>query len=445
MHGLYVRNAVDVEIIDMKIIYAHGDGLNLRADLRLQNAVSPELQHSTKAIRVRDSQFLRNKRSGIAFQRNVEDVTITRNLFRNSGTDQDLDMEPTGGDGDKGPINIDITDNTFERARADGTPANGKAVTLGANGTKEGGQNINFLRNFIVPVPGAKTAYGGCIVVNDAVGVTIKDNKVIGTDDCFPVQARKVGGLTIEGNELHGHRNRASDEGVFQPAAVVWISVDTGKVDGDCVSPKPCAFRIHYADDVTIRNNRIFQHVQLSSGIALEGADNITISENTIVATNDFTPVGRVPENAHWAAVAMTLGVHPLGVETNSYLEERKEFNTASLDSNMFIDFTNSVLIKRYPGITIDAVALTRNSLSSKAANSRGFYLLDDQSAPNQSALVTRYLLVDGNRFGCGFVQVPPALGSNAFVRPPYQPNRGDIGTAIPGNPTPCLKPIGRA
>src|SRR3954468_20031213 len=35
--------------------------------------------------------------------------------FRDSGQDQDLDMEPTGGPGNRGPYEVDIDHNLFER------------------------------------------------------------------------------------------------------------------------------------------------------------------------------------------------------------------------------------------------------------------------------------------------------------------------------------------
>jgi nitrous oxidase accessory protein NosD len=425
MHGLYIRNAADVEIVDMKITNAHGDGLNLIASLSLQPL--------TQGIIVRDSQFLGNKRSGIGFQRNVRDVAITNNTFRNSGTDQDLDMEPTGGGANEGPTNIDITSNRFERAKAGGVQASGIAVTLGAGGTLPG-HGIRFTGNKIVPAAGSKTPYGGCIFVYDADAVTIKDNTVIGTDDCFPVQGRKVQGLTIEGNEMHGYRNRAQD-GLFRPAGVVWLSVDTGKVVEECTSM--CEYRIHYVDEVIIRNNRMFQHVQLSSGIALEGADGVSISDNQITATNEFAPVGTVPADSHSAAVAMTLGVHPLGAGSSFYSGERKTLKPAWVDSNTFTNFKNAVSISRYPGTTINSLALTRNTLSSNVPAARGIYLR------GESAFVTS-LTVDRNCFGCGFVAVPPELGSNAFVRPADQAFKGDIGSATPGTPAQCLKPSGQ-
>ena len=179
----------------------------------------------------------------------------------------------------------------------------GNLNTLPADG-------INFSDNVIVPAPGATTAYGGCIFVYKAQNVTIKNNTIIGTDDCYPVQAQKVQGLTIEGNRIEGYRRTAKvgPGGIkqFQPSGVIWISVATGKIDENCT--EACEYRIHYADSVTIRNNYILQHVKFSSGVDLEGVDGVNISDNLIAADNKVQPAGLVNNEAHVGAVAIMLG-----------------------------------------------------------------------------------------------------------------------------------------
>jgi hypothetical protein len=426
MHGLYLKNARDIEIVDMQIASARGDGLNLIGNIALE----PPL---TQGITVRDSYFIGNKRSGIGFQRNVSDVVITGNTFRNSGSDQDLDMESTGKGDNQGPVNVDITNNRFERAKADGSPASGTAVALGAGNTQPA-KRINFSGNFIVPAAGATELYGGCIFVYRAEDVTIRNNTIVGTDDCYPVQARKVKNLTIEGNHMEGYRNQAEadHDGVlqFRPSGVIWISVITNKVDELCTGA--CVYRAHYVDDVTIRNNRIVQHVKFSSGVDLEGADGVDISDNRIEARNDKQPAGAVNTDAHVGAVAIMLGVHALK-PGDSYEEKRDHFKQSWVNGNLLINFNNAVRIQRYPGVDINSVSLQRNSSSSDVLPAFGLHLEDD------SAFVTN-LTVDRNLFGCGFVPMPPHLGKNAFVRPAGQAYTGNIGTAIPGNPTPCLK-----
>jgi hypothetical protein len=424
MHGVYVQNASDVEIVDMELINAHGDGLNLVADLHLQPL--------THGVTVRNTNFLGNKRSGIAFQRNVSQVLIADSRFRNSGTDQDLDMESTGGNNEanQGPSDIDITNNVFERVAPhlgprDKVPS-GVAVTLGAGNTQPG-RKIRFTGNTIKPAPGSNSSHGGCILVDNAEHLTIASNTVIGTTKCHPVRAKKVRYVTIEGNKLHGYRKAAQGN---IPSAVVSIAAHTAKTDKHCM--ERCEYQIHYADEITIRNNQIVQHVPSSSGVDLDGADYITVSDNHITAANDDEPVDTVPDDyPRSAGVVVTAGVHPLN-DGDFYVDERKVFNATGIQANVVKNFNNGILIQRNPATTIYSVALTGNSLSSNVLPPRGIYLKGD------SSFVTN-LTVDRNLFGCGFVPQPPVLGPNAFVRPPNQAHQGNVGTAIPGNPTPCL------
>src|SRR5262249_29169595 len=95
----------------MKLIKAHGDGLYMIAE-RNQTTMP-----FTENIAVTNTEFLANDRSGITFQRNVGKVSLEGNYFRNSGGDQDLDMEPSSGPQDRGPYDVVIDNNVFERLR----------------------------------------------------------------------------------------------------------------------------------------------------------------------------------------------------------------------------------------------------------------------------------------------------------------------------------------
>ena len=161
MHDVRVLNAADVVIDHMKITKAHGDGLNLMAE-RNQTALP-----FTERVMVTNTDFLANDRSGIAFQRNVGHVSIVGNTFRNSGDDQDLDMEPTGGPNELGPYNIDINHNLFER------PSGKVAVTLGSASAQRS-HDISFTYNTIhaSPVANPPTSEGGCVFVYTAVSYT---------------------------------------------------------------------------------------------------------------------------------------------------------------------------------------------------------------------------------------------------------------------------------
>jgi hypothetical protein len=123
MFDVWVLNATNVTIDQMYLINAHGDGLHLRAE-RNRWPTMP----FTENIAVTNTEFLANDRAGITFQRNVGKVSIVGNYFRNSGEDQDLDMEPSGDAGDRGPYDVVIENNEFERLQPKLT------VTLGGGG-----------------------------------------------------------------------------------------------------------------------------------------------------------------------------------------------------------------------------------------------------------------------------------------------------------------------
>jgi hypothetical protein len=121
MFDVYVVNATNVTIDRMKLIKAHGDGLYLIA-FRDKWPTMP----FTENIAVTNTEFLANDRAGITVQRNVGKVSIAGNYFRNSGGDQDLDMEPSGGPEDRGPYDVVVDNNVFERLQPKIT------VTLGS-------------------------------------------------------------------------------------------------------------------------------------------------------------------------------------------------------------------------------------------------------------------------------------------------------------------------
>jgi hypothetical protein len=82
--------------------------------------------------------------------------------------------------------------------------------------------------------------------------------------------------------------------------------------------------------------------------------------------------------------------------------------------------------------VLLSAAAVDGNTFNTKLPKPRGIYLEGVASAP-QDGFITS-LLVDRNRFGCGFPSFPPLLPllANAFVRPSGQPHTGNIGVAIP-------------
>lgn len=426
MHDVRVLNATDIVVDHMKITKAHGDGLNLMAE---QNQSTLPF---TERVSVTNTDFVANDRSGIAFQRNVGFVTIVGNTFRNSGEDQDLDMEPSGGPTERGPYNVTIDHNLFERL-------SGKiAVSLGSASAQRA-HDISFTNNTIQASPSATppTTEGGCVFVYTADYVTIANNTIIGARNCVTLEAQKVTDLVIEHNHLEGFANLQERTGQFAPRAVIEVLervVNQGDTDVCGAPPKPpCPYHIYYPDRTTVRGNTIIQRVQKSLGVRLRNADDSTITNNIIEAANAIAPHGTVDPSVR------ALGIYlPFGNQTlpsyGVYENERTVFTGWTVSGNQLTEFADG--LKIFPikaGIGVASTSLTANAFNTSLADPRGMYLQGAVKAPDTGFI--KSLFVNKNAFGCGFFIGPfPTLvfPLHAFVRPSGQPHTGNIGTVVP-------------
>jgi hypothetical protein len=426
MHDVRVLNATDVVIDHMKITKAHGDGLNLMAE---SNQTDMPI---TERVRVTNTDFLANDRSGIAFQRNVGHVSIVGNYFHNSGEDQDLDMEPTGGPDHLGPYEVDIHQNLFERL-------SGKiAVSLGSASAQRS-HGIRFTSNTIQasPLASPPTQEGGCVFVYTADQVTIAHNTIIGARNCVTIEAQKVLDLTIEQNHLESFTNLKERTGAFAPRAVIEVLervVNQGDTTVCGAPPKvPCPYHIYYPDRTTVQGNTIIQHVQHAFGVRLRNADESIIADNMIEATNTIAPVGTVGPSNRAMGIALPFGNQPLP-SYGFYENERTQFTGWTISGNQLTEFADG--LKMFPikaGLSVVSTRLTANTFNTSLADPRGMYLQGAASAP-QAGFITS-LLVHKNAFGCGFYIGPfPTLvfPLHAFMRPSGQAHTGNIGVVVP-------------
>jgi hypothetical protein len=425
MFDVYVLNSTDVTIDQMRLIKAHGDGLNLMAQ---QNQTAIPF---TERVTVTDTDFLANDRSGIAFQRNVGFVTVRGNYFHNSGEDQDIDMEPSGGPDDRGPYEVDITDNLFDRLRP------GITVALGSAGGVQRSRGIRFTYNTIQAssLANPQTGQGGCIFVYTADQTTVSHNTVIGAQRCVTVAAQKVADLVIEQNHLEGYVNVQNSAGQFVPRAVVDVServVNRGDTRTCGPPPKPpCPYFIHYPDQVTVRGNTIVQHVRNSLGVRLSNIDGLGLADNTIEFTNKIAPVGTVTPVSRATGIYMPFGVQNLP-SYGYYVNERTLLKGWSLSGNNLNQFADGVKMKPLKaGVLLSAAAVNGNLFTTNLPAPRGLYLEGAPAAP-QSRFINA-LMVNFNRFGCGFPSLlPPFPPPHAYVRPSGQTHTGNIGLTIP-------------
>lgn len=427
LHDVRVLNATDIVIDHMKLIKAHGDGLNLMAE-RNQTALP-----FTERVTVTNTDFLANDRSGIAFQRNVGFVTIRDNYFHNSGEDQDLDMEPSGGPDDRGPYEVDINHNLFERLQAK------IAVALGSAGGAQRSRGIRFTFNTIQasPLANPQTGQGGCIFVYTADQTTVAHNTVIGAQSCITVAAQKVTDLRIENNHLEGFINVQNTSGKFVPRPVIDVServVNRGDTNICGAPPKPpCPYFINYPERITISGNTVVQHVQQSPAIRVNNADGLGIANNTIAHTHKIAPVGTVDPAARATGVDILFGVQNLP-SYGYYMNERTLFKKWSLTGNQLSEFADGIKIKPIKaGIAVASTAVKKNVFNTAQSAPRGIYLEGAASAP-QAGFINS-LVVNQNFFGCGFSTgpFPPfVLPLHAYVRPSGQTHTGNIGITVP-------------
>jgi hypothetical protein len=89
-HGIEVEPGTEDLMIDRCVVReCFGDGVRLLG--------SPGA--NVRRVRLQSSLLQRNKRSGLAIQRAVEDVVVTASIFHDTITDQSIDFEPTVADG----------------------------------------------------------------------------------------------------------------------------------------------------------------------------------------------------------------------------------------------------------------------------------------------------------------------------------------------------------
>ena len=424
LYNVSVVNGDGITVDRMRLQQAHGDGLNLIAERRFTEL--PFTEHVT----VTDTQFLANGRAGLTFQRNVGRSTISGNFFRGSGNDQDLDMEPTGGPDDRGPYDVTVDGNVFERLQGKTT------VALGATGGIQPARGVRFTHNVIRPSPLASpaTGDGGCIFVYAAEDTLIQGNTVIGAQRCVAISAQRARGLRVLDNHVEGRANLSAD-GVFKPSPVVSVVervVNQGDPEVCGSAPKPpCPYGIHYPERVEISGNTVLQPVPSSPGIVASNADDLVVAGNRVESTGTLPPGGTVPAGTRAVGVDLPFGVRNLP-SYGFYVNERTAFLPWTLSGNELRGFDTGIRVRpAKSAVTLAAATIDGNGFTTLQRSPTGILLEAAPGAPDVGYVDA--LTVDGNRFGCGFSPPgSPVPVARAFVRPARQVHAGGIGTVVP-------------
>jgi hypothetical protein len=289
MHGVEVNEGCeDITIERVKVFQATGDGLRLRGFGG--NTERPE-PNPVRRVRVHNSSFVENKRTGIAFQRALEHIWIRACYIemRPPSTDSCIDFEPSGK---LAPTDIIIDSNFLVHE----TPSTAVSLSGLARDTDEEPEDeeddpdrtrrVQFINN---------TLHGGGLI--GAVGardVTLAHNTISVSNRGPAVRFRgDCSHLRIESNKIVATGKAHTGISVSRRKDApdhVWIS------DNHIVTPGDGIVIENGGDNLDICGNRIFGNgafiginVTLTNQLLVEVHRDVKIDRNTIA---DFTSAG---------------------------------------------------------------------------------------------------------------------------------------------------------
>ncbi len=317
-HGIEVEPGTEDLVVDGCILReCFGDGMRL---------LGAPGQH-VKRLRIENSLFQTNKRSGLSIQRALEQVIIANCTFDATVTDQSIDFEPSGHDG---PTDLVIHGCIINHTN--GTPA----VTLSGKNGAEPLVRCKFTDNVVT---------GGNIFCTDVQHLTIQNNTVrvasLGNGQHVPIVIQRGGeSLIISGNML------VNDD----PATRIVILLDAVNqrqvtraivANNLCVTGAGIGIQCLSSDDIAIQGNMIVATGECSHGIAVRSessdVDNISVRDNDITVAG----TGKWDSGIHMAASGRN-GVeqHVAGISIlgNSIRGATNALVFQAFDNGVFLD-----------------------------------------------------------------------------------------------------------
>ena len=263
MHGIEIEEGTEDLWVDRCILReCFGDGIRLLG--------SPD--QNVRRVRIDNSLFQTNKRSGLSFQRALDQIIISNCIFDSTVTDQCIDFEPSGHDG---PTELIIQGCIINHTNQ--TPA----VTLSGISGSENLFDCKFTDNIVI---------GGEIFCTDVRQLTVQDNVVmvnnLGIHQRIPLMIQRGGdSVIITGNVL-------INDDIVTHAALVLAEVNTRQVSRGLVANNLCITRLGSgieclsSDDIAIQGNMIIATDACKQGIFLRSQssdmDGISIRDNDI-------------------------------------------------------------------------------------------------------------------------------------------------------------------
>jgi hypothetical protein len=262
-HGIEVESGTEDLWIDGCILReCFGDGMRI---------VGAPGKH-VKRLRIANSLFQANKRSGLAIQRALEQAIIANCSFDSTVTDQSIDIEPSGNDG---PTDLVIQGCTINHTNQ--TPA----VALSGISGPDPLVRCKFSDNIVV---------GGHIFCTDVRQLTIQNNTIVvndlGTVQRIPIEVQRGGESVIITGNLMVNDDTAT-RAVISLSEVNNRQVTRALVaDNLCFARSGIGIQCLSSDDIAIQSNMIVATGACNHGILVRSqssaVDNISIRDNDI-------------------------------------------------------------------------------------------------------------------------------------------------------------------
>ena len=280
-HGIEVEEGTEDLIVERCVLReCFGDGIRLLG--------SPD--QNVKRLRIENSLFQKNKRSGLAIQRALDQILITNCMFDTTVTDQCIDFEPSGHDG---PTDLIIQGCIINHTND--TPA----VTLSGISGPDKLFNCKFANNIVI---------GGNIFCTDVRQLSIQNNIVfvtdIGTLQRIPIEVQRGGdSVIISGNMLVN--DDSATKAVISLNEVNRRQVSRALITNNlCFARSGSGIQCLSSDDIAIQGNMIIATDSCVQGIIVRSqssdVDGISVRDNDITIRD----IGKWTSGIRFAATA---------------------------------------------------------------------------------------------------------------------------------------------
>jgi hypothetical protein len=264
-HGIEVEPGTEDLVVDRCILReCFGDGMRLLG----KGQGGPHV----KRLRIENSLFQTNKRSGLAIQRALEQIIVANCIFDATVSDQSIDFEPSGSDGPTDLIIRGCIINHTNRTQA---------VTLSGIGGPDPLVRCKFSDNIVL---------GGPIFCTDVNQLSIQNNMILvtnlGAGQRIPIQVQRGGDSVVITGNLLVNDDEATNS-VISLTEVNQRQVTRALVANNlCFARSGIGIQCLSSDDVAIEGNMIVATDSCAHGIFFRSQsspmDNLSVRDNDV-------------------------------------------------------------------------------------------------------------------------------------------------------------------